>query len=143
MTTAKCLCGKVSIEVEAFHSEVGACHCSMCRRWGSGPLLTVAAGSGENVTINGEDFVSRYRSSEWAERGFCSSCGSNLFYHLIANDSYNIPIDLFEDQGEATLEVEVYYDQKPAYYEFANETKKLTEADIMKMVQQQFLDESK
>ncbi|WVT92780.1 GFA family protein, partial [Enterococcus durans] len=50
-------------------------------------------------------------------------------------DSYSIPIDLFADQEGATLTVEVYYDQKPSYYSFANDTKKLTEADVMKIVQ--------
>ncbi|WP_438713650.1 GFA family protein [Enterococcus sp. AZ109] len=33
MKTAKCLCGKVSIEIKDVHSEVSACHCSMCRKW--------------------------------------------------------------------------------------------------------------
>ena len=79
MKTATCLCGKVSIEVIDVHSEVGACHCLMCRKWGSGPLLTVEAGTAKDIRIHSEDLVSRYKSSEWAERGFCSNCGSNLF----------------------------------------------------------------
>lgn len=141
MKTATCLCGKVTIEVKDFHSEVGACHCSMCRKWGSGPLLTVEAGTAGDIHIQPENLVSRYKSSEWAERGFCSNCGSNLFYHLLPTDAYSIPIDLFDDQEEAALSTEVYYDQKPTYYDFANKTKKLTEAEIMKLVQEKYFDE--
>lgn len=81
MESATCLCGKVSIQVKEIQHEVGACHCSMCRKWGSGPLLTIEAGTTSDIIIHNEQFVSRYQSSEWAERGFCSHCGSNLFYH--------------------------------------------------------------
>ncbi len=141
MKTATCLCGKVSIEVQDFHTEVGACHCSMCRKWGSGPLLTVNGGTGDQIKITPENLVTRYQSSEWAERGFCSNCGSNLFYRLLPTDFYSIPIDLFDEQEDANLTVEVYYDQKPKYYDFANETQKLTEAEIMEMVQAEYFDE--
>lgn len=142
MKTATCLCGKVSIEVMDVHSEVGACHCSMCRKWGSGPLLTVEAGTAKNIRFHSEDLISRYKSSEWAERGFCSNCGSNLFYHLLPTDAYSIPIDLFDDLPDTALTTEVYYDQKPEYYDFANETKKLTEAEIMQMVQEKYFHET-
>lgn len=138
MKTGTCLCGKVSIEVKDFHSEVGACHCSMCRKWSSGPLMTVEGGTSENITIKNEHLVTKYKSSEWAERGLCSCCGSNLFYHLLAMDTYNIPIGLFEDKEGTELSLEVYYDQKPNYYSFKNDTKKLTEADIMRMIQENF-----
>lgn len=138
MKIANCLCGAISMEVQDIHSEVGACHCSMCRRWGAGPLLTVEAGTGATISIQPDNLVTRYRSSEWAERGFCSICGSHLFYHLLQGDSYSIPIDLFADQEGAALTVEVYYDQKPSYYSFANDTKKLTEADVMKIVQETY-----
>lgn len=142
MKIATCLCGNVSIKVQKPASEVGACHCSMCRKWGSGPLLTVEAGSGAEIEINDERLITRYRSSEWAERGFCSNCGSNLFYHLLPSDAYSIPVDLFDHQENAQLTVEVYYDHKPDYYRFANDTKKLTEADIMKIVQENYFDGS-
>lgn len=138
MKTAKCLCGEVSIEVKNVHSEVGACHCSMCRKWGSGPMLTVEAGKESDIKINSEMLITRYQSSEWAERGFCSKCGSNLFYHLLPTDSYSIPVDLFDDLKETSLKVEVYFDQKPNYYSFSNETMRLTEAEIMKQVNEKY-----
>lgn len=142
MKNASCLCGKILIQVKEIPHEVGACHCSMCRKWGSGPLLTIEAGTAADIVISNEQFISRYHSSEWAERGFCSICGSNLFYHLIPTDSYSIPIDLFENQEEAMLTAEVYYDQKPNYYDFANKTKKQTEAEIMKFVEEKYFSEN-
>ena len=34
-----CLCGKVSITATNASSDVGACHCKMCRCWGGGPFM--------------------------------------------------------------------------------------------------------
>ena len=39
---AKCLCGDVSLEVE-HDKHVHACHCSMCRIWGSGATFSLIA----------------------------------------------------------------------------------------------------
>ena len=34
------------------------------------------------VDFTGASNIARYDSSEWAQRGFCRNCGSNLFYQL-------------------------------------------------------------
>lgn len=136
--TGKCLCGKVSITIKDFNSEVSACHCSMCRKWTAGPFLSVDAGKGEDLVITPETAVTRYKSSEWAERGFCSTCGTSLFYHGIFDDSYYVPIDLFDEQEDAKLTTEIFYDNKAGYYDFANDTAKVTEAEIMAQVEEEF-----
>lgn len=118
---AKCLCG--SIEVDATdHKDVGLCHCSMCRRWTGGPMFAVHCGS--DVSFNGQE-PSRYQSSDWAERGFCPTCGTHLFYHLLPGNEYILPAGLFQDQ-EFNLSSEIFIDEKPAYYELKNETQKMT-----------------
>lgn len=133
--TGTCLCGKVSVTVEEFHTEVSACHCSMCRKWTAGPMLSIHGGTAREVTIEPENAVTRYPSSEWAERGFCTTCGTSLFYHGIYDDTYYLPVDLFDDQEDAKLQLEIYYDEKPAYFDFANETKKVTGAEIAAQMQ--------
>lgn len=66
-----------------------------------------------------------FRSSDWAERGFCGTCGTHLFYRLLPTGEYILPAGLFQDQ---TFELtnEIFVEQKPAFYEFRNETRKLT-----------------
>ena len=61
-----CLCGNVTIFVNASALEVGACHCSMCRRWAGGPFMVIHADN--RLASSGKDFIKSYRSSEWAER---------------------------------------------------------------------------
>ncbi len=74
--------------------------------------------------------ISRYASSEGVERGFCATCGSNLFFHSSGGPIHAIPIGLFDEQSEIPFRAEIYIDDKPDYYEFANPTKKMTGAEF-------------
>lgn len=87
----------------------------------------------QNVRFEGEDSISRIRSSDWAERGFCNKCGSNLFYHIMESDEYQISTGLLDDQSQLHLALQVFVDRKPAFYDFAQKTKELTEAEVFAM----------
>ncbi len=123
-----CLCGGVEISAATVGREVGACHCGMCRRWTGGPLLAVDCGT--DVSFKGEENITVYNSSDWAERGFCSQCGSHLFYRLKENQQYIMPIGLFDDCDDVVFDHQIFIDRKPSYYDFANETRNMTEAEV-------------
>lgn len=123
----KCLCGAVTVAATAAKNHIGACHCSICRTWSGGPFL--AAECGQDVQFSGEDKISVFASSEWAERGFCSQCGTHLFYRLKEGGFYAVSIGLF-DQHDWVLSEEIFVDEKPAFYDFAQDTKKMTGAEV-------------
>ena len=123
-----CLCGAVSLSTTSMNHHVAACHCSICRKWGGGPLLAVEC---ESVSFEGEENIGVYQSSEWAERGFCNKCGSHLFYRLKPpKHLYYIPVGIFDKSEGLVFTHQVFIDEKPEYYSFANETKNLTGAEI-------------
>lgn len=124
----RCLCGAVQITAHQASTEVGACHCGMCRRWGGGPAFELDCGT--NVTLTGEDHIAVYNSSEWAERGFCKTCGTNLFYRLKEPGQYMIASAIFDDEEVLNFTTQVYIDSKPDYYSFAEQTKKMTGAEV-------------
>lgn len=126
--TASCLCGAIRIMARTPGKHLGACHCNMCRTWGGGPLLAIDCGT--EVSIDGAEHVTVYDSSAWAERGFCNRCGSHLFYRLKGNQHYAIPPGLFDEDPEATFDHQVFIDEKPAYYAFANKTSDMTGAEV-------------
>lgn len=70
-----------------------------------------------------------YRSSEWAERGFCADCGTHLFYHLLPSNEYILPAGLFQNET-FHLSSEIFIDEKPDFYQFANDTQKLTRQQV-------------
>lgn len=124
----KCLCGAVRITAEQAGRSVGACHCGMCRRWSGGPLMAVDCGGA--VTIKGQESLSVFNSSDWAERGFCNKCGSNLFYRLKEAGQFMVLMGVFDNQNDIVFDHQVFIDEKPSYYEFKNETKNLTGAEL-------------
>ena len=127
---ATCLCGAVGIKAANMSKHVGACHCSMCRKWGGGPFMEVDCGT--EVSFSGEDKISIFDSSQWAQRGFCSQCGSHLFYQLKGTGQYMIPVGLFDDEG-FVFDHQVFIDEKPFYYHFTNKTKDMTGQQVFEL----------
>lgn len=123
----QCMCGAVKLDATADKPNVTACHCDMCRKWASGPYLAVSC---SNVTFESEDNVGRVRTSDWAERGFCTKCGSNLFYHLVGSDDYFVSAGLFEDLSAFRMSLQVFTDSRPSYYEFAGKTEMMTGEEV-------------
>lgn len=122
-----CLCGKVTVRTN-INKDVEVCHCGICRRWGGGPLL--AFHCGPHVQISGEENLTRFASSPWAERAFCSHCGTHIFYHFIQADLYTVPAGLFQAESGLELKEQIFIDKKPAWYQFANVTTELTEQQV-------------
>jgi hypothetical protein len=87
------------------------------------------------IRIEGEEHVSVYRSSDRVERGFCRQCGTHMFYRLLATEDHVLPVGLLEEDPDWSFEAEIYVDERPAYYEFANDTRKLTGKEVMEMYQ--------
>ncbi len=125
----KCLCGAVEIRALEAEDAVGACHCTMCRRWGGGPYMEVECGT--EVEFSGEEHIALFDSSAWAERGFCKHCGSHLFYRFKKTGRHGVPVGLFDDDAGLTFQHQVFIDEKPGFYEFANATKNMTGPEII------------
>ena len=126
--SGKCLCGAVGITANEAGSHVGACHCRSCRRWGGGPFMEVDCGA--DVVWSGADHVGVYNSSDWAERGFCRECGTHLFYRLKESQQHMVPVGLLDDDAGRTFKTQVFVDERPDYYRFANKTEELTGAEL-------------
>jgi hypothetical protein len=111
------------------NARFGVCHCTMCRKWTGGPLVNVRA---SEVVFEGTPAV--YASSDWAERGFCSTCGSSLFYRLKSSDGpLHVTFGSLDDPSGLTFTHQVFIDQKPDAYAFANETSTMTAAQVLAM----------
>jgi hypothetical protein len=123
-----CLCGAVRFTAAPKDHEVGACHCSMCRRWTAGPFMVMDCA--DTMKVENESNLGVYRSSEWAERCFCKKCGSALFYRLVQNGNCYASAEAFDDRANYALTSQVFIDEKPAYYDLANKTHNMTGAEV-------------
>ncbi len=127
----QCMCGAVKLEARSAKNDVGACHCSQCRQWCSGPFMTVECGT--DIEFTGEESISVFDSSDWAERAFCNKCGSSLYYRLKGSGEYFVAAGLFGDTAGLKFSDQVFIDEKPAFYSFAEKTKNLTGAELFAM----------
>jgi len=127
----QCVCGATTFTVELKNHDVHACHCSICRRQTSGVIMTIDVEQG-SLKFTQDDHLSIYNSSEWGERGFCNCCGTNLFWRTKDRSYCNINAFALDQQlQELKFNTEIFIDNKPEFYAFNNETKKLTEADVI------------
>jgi hypothetical protein len=123
-----CLCGAVRFTAAPRDHEVGACHCGMCRKWSAGPFLSVECGG--TVKVENADSLGVYRSSDWAERCFCKQCGTPLFYRLVGKPFNAVSSETFDDRAGFAFTSQIFVDEKPAYYEFANKTTNMTGPEV-------------
>ncbi len=124
----KCLCGTVSVKAKVAEPEVATCHCNMCRKWTGGVMFVLDCNN--QVAFTGEDSISIFNSSEWAERGFCSKCGTPLFYRLKETKQHFIPSALFDNETPLHFSHQLFIEEKPAFYAFANKTHNMTGAEL-------------
>lgn len=126
----ECLCGAVRFTVQHDKPTMSACHCGICRHWGGAPSMTLECHQAPQ--IDGVENVRTYPSSEWAERGFCTQCGTHLFYRLLQGNFYALSVGLFKQAGDWPFELQVFVDERPANYRFADATKEMTGEEVFK-----------
>ena len=132
--TGGCLCGAVRYTVRDAPTEFGACHCGMCQRFSGGINLSFTAPA-DHVGIAGEAAIRTYRSSDWAARSFCGTCGANLWYRLTVPSEtphdFHIAFGSLDDKAGMRLTSEICIDTKPDAYSFAGSTVKKTTAEVI------------
>jgi hypothetical protein len=119
MPTGSCLCGAVRFSVEVELPGPDACHCSQCRK-SSGHYFASTDVPREALTIDGAEHVTWYRSSEKVRRGFCSVCGSSLFWDPVNRDWIAVAMGAFEAPTGAALAKHIFTADKGDYYDIAD-----------------------
>ena len=84
----------------------------------------------------GEDLVTWYQGSKWAERGFCARCGSSLFFRMAQNPDMltAVSVEAFDIADDMALHMHIYIDAKPDRYDFTDDVQRLTGQQFMDMV---------
>jgi len=80
MISGRCLCGKITFEIDGKLGDTAFCHCQSCRR-ASGSAFAVNSTFRETAMkwLTGREFVAEYESSPGKLRAFCRNCGSPIY----------------------------------------------------------------
>ncbi|MGB1234262.1 MAG: GFA family protein [Planktomarina sp.] len=120
-----CLCGAVTYAVKGPLRPVVSCHCTQCRK-ATGHFVSATSALRADVTITGD--VTWFQSSDTAQRGFCGTCGSNLFWD---GEGVNLSIMAGTLDGPTGLQTKghIFCADKGDYYDIPNDLPKADQAD--------------
>jgi len=91
----------------------------------------------EGVSFEDESALGVVDSSAWAQRGFCTKCGTGLFYRITAEGPMkgvtSVTLGTLDDPTGLTLVKEWFSDKRPDVYELAGDRECVTEAQVLAM----------
>lgn len=120
MQTGRCECGAVAFEVDDPRDTVTFCHCSQCRRT-SGHLWASTMAAEDSLRFTETRGLKWFASSDFAKRGFCTECGSSLFYKMHSEDKIAIAVGAFDDISGFKAGKHIFCKDKGAYYSIASD----------------------
>lgn len=122
--TGRCLCGAIAFKAARDGSTVDACHCGQCRRWSGHYWASVNVDFAALKFTAGEASVRWFRSSDFVRRGFCSHCGSALFWHSDRHPTHGHRIAIAAGAIDAptglALKEHIFVRDKGDYYDIAD-----------------------
>jgi hypothetical protein len=113
--TGSCLCGAVSFQISGPLRGVVYCHCSQCRKQ-SGHYYAATNVGDASIEIAGSDSLKWFAASAQARRGFCSKCGSALFWKHVELDEISVMAGAFDTPSALQGECHIFVKDKGDYY---------------------------
>ena len=119
LTKGSCNCGAIKWEATGEMRGIVACHCGQCRKQ-TGLYYAATNVSDANLKVEQDGSLSWYQSSPKAKRGFCSVCGSAMFWKHADDDFTSILAGSID--GEAGIEItnHIFVGDKAEWYEITD-----------------------
>lgn len=130
-----CLCGSVRYEIVGDLRGIVNCHCSKCRRF--------HGNFGAYTSIKEADLVLvEQRGLKWfnsptdetpnVHRGFCSECGSSLFWHPRGQQKIAVAAGSLDEPTKLRTIGHIWISQISDYYEIEDDLPKFDKGWIVK-----------
>jgi hypothetical protein len=114
MKTGSCLCGSVKYEAHNLR-DIIACHCEQCRKQ-TGHFMMATAAADVDFKLTEDRGLKWYRSSPTAQRGFCSDCGSVMFWRGDGKDYTAITAGSIDGPTGLKLSGHIFCNSAGDYY---------------------------
>ena len=116
--TGSCECGAVMFELSDTLRQVVACHCTQCRKT-SGHYWAATSVPTQNLQLVTARDLKWYRSSNTARRGFCTGCGSSLFYELDGEQRISVAAGTLDGATGLSTSKHIFVKDRGDYYHIA------------------------
>jgi len=122
--SGSCLCGGVKFRLNGDLRDVVACHCAQCRKT-SGNYVAATRVSNKDLVMDSETTLKWYRSSDVAERGFCNTCGGNLFWRRFGGDATSVMAGTLDPPTGLKIAQHIFVAEKSDFYDLFDDAGKL------------------
>ena len=122
--TGSCLCGGVTYTISGPMRDIIACHCRQCRKT-SGNFVAATQVAQADLHFDSKCSLAWYRSSDVAERGFCSTCGGNLFWRRLESETISIMAGTLDPPTGLKITQHIFVADKSDFYELFDDVEKL------------------
>ena len=116
---ASCLCGAVRFVLPGPAGAVTACHCSQCRRL-SGHFATSFDVDETALRYTARATLAEYQTPGGARRGFCSACGSSLWFRA-SDGAFSVEAGAIDGPTGGRLAGHIHCADKGDYYDIADD----------------------
>ncbi len=118
--TGSCNCGAVTFTISGDLPGPDACHCSQCRKQ-TGHYLVSTDVRRDALNISGGKNVTWFHSSQKVRRGFCTICGSVLFWDpLTGTDWTGVAMGAIDAPTGTQLAAHIFTADKGDYYDISD-----------------------
>ena len=112
------MCGAVVFDLHGPLHDVVVCHCMQCRKT-SGHYWAATSVPTPQLHLRKSENLIWYRSSDVARRGFCSGCGSSLFYESDGEGRTSVGAGTLDGETGLSTTKHIFIKDKGGYYDIA------------------------
>lgn len=126
MTSGGCLCGAVRFETAAPTLFCVHDHCEWCRRAHGAAFVTWIGFRADAFTMTRSETLRWYASSEKSERGFCSTCGTTMFYRTeLAPGEIHVALACVDEQASFEPNAHIFWEARVPWFPFTDDLPKV------------------
>lgn len=127
------MCGAVRFTAQV-PDTYGVCHCVQCRKWTGSALFAVTVPEAD-MDLHEADTIRSFRSSDWASRSNCGTCGAVLWYRWDKGQdgagAYEVALGLLDDADGLSLTREIFADEQPDSWRLTGTHPRMTRAETL------------
>lgn len=121
-----CACGAIEFVVILPVKWCTHCHCIACRRQHGAPIVTWFGVDRERFKLAGREHLKWYICSEDAKRGFCTNCGTPLFFMSTRwPDEVHVTRVSLNSKVDITPHHHIHFDQHVTWFPFQDSLPRL------------------
>ena len=110
----RCLCGGCAFTLPGPAGDITACHCHQCRKL-SGHFAASFDAEEAALVWSARDTMREYETPGGGRRGFCTACGSSLYFRSKAGE-FSVEAGVIDGATGGRLTDHIFTDQKGDYY---------------------------